>query len=117
MILFVMIADYNDANKQRKEKTMNKLAIEVIAEIKSKPGYSFDPKIVEDICEAGIDGISVGTVIYEDEEQRVIMGVGELICTMGENEKRTQLTPEVADGVVKMIAVKKSRCGYGFGNF
>lgn len=104
-----MATTQNNEGKNKMENKMENIINEVIASIESKTGYRYNKRIVEETCEAGIDAISVGTVLYNDGEQTVEMGEEQVITKCGTDVMVTPLTDDLKVSLLKMWAEKKAQ--------
>lgn len=87
-----------------------------IAEIESKPGYSYSRKIVEQICNAGYSAIVDGTVILTNGDQQLVKQGTDLVCINGGVEtKRNPLDAAAQERALMMYAIKHSRVGTHMG--
>jgi len=86
--------------------------------ITSQPLYHYDTAVVQAVCEAGIDGIPIGTCICEMSGQRLVRDANDIVCLDADGAE-TRRTPIAGceDDIITMYAISKSQLGSSMGSF
>jgi len=91
-------------------------AEKTIKEIESKPGYSYNRQIVEQVCDAGYSAIEDGTVIMTNGDQQLIKQGNDLVCIKdGTETKRSALDDAAKERTLMLYAMHKSAVGTHMG--
>ncbi len=80
-------------------------------------GYSYSESVLEDIINAGIDGIADGTVIMDTGSEKLVRqgAFVESQSLSGNVLKRTELIGDAIDQILIMHAVNASKTSSGSG--